>query len=202
MKHSIHLCFLALIIFISCATGQENQVKVGIGVSVNPTALFSSNTSPTMFLPVGLTNIYVPIMTSMNFRLEPEVGILTLSSETSGSSPSKTSSTALRFGLGLFYVKPLDSSFSFYVGPRLGILVSSTTVKYTFDPETKTSETDFYVGACVGGEYSFSRHFSLGGEVQLNYVSYGSPDRTPGSSSSRSQSVFTSNALLFCRWYF
>jgi len=204
MKLTINLCFLALISFISSAIGQESQVKVGIGVSVNPTALFSSSSSLTMFLPVGLTNIYVPIMTSANFRLEPEAGILSFSSETSGPSPYKTSSTSLRLGIGLFYVKHLDSSFAFYVGPRLGILASSTTVRYSVDPETKTSETDFFIGACIGGEYSFSRHFSLGGEVQLNYISYGSPDHTPASisESTRSQSAFTNNALMFCRWYF
>ena len=204
MRRLINLCLLAIIASGACALGQQGQVRFGLGVSVNPTMLFSSSSSSTMFQPVGLTNIYIPFMPSANFRIEPEGGIVSISSETSGSSPFKASSTSLRLGIGFFYVRPLDSTFSFYVGPRLGILASSTTYKFSFDPESKTSETDFFLGGCIGGEYAFSPHFSLGGEVQLNYISYGSPDQTPASISvsSRSQSAFTNNALMFCRWYF
>lgn len=204
MKHPLNLWLLALISSVSCALGQESQTKVGIGVSLNPAALFRSGSSSTTFLPVGLANIYIPIMTSANFRIEPEVGIFSLSSETSAPYLSKTSSTSLRLGIGLFYVRPSQGSFDFYVGPRLGMLVSSSTSSYPGNPESKTSETDLFVGACVGGEYSFSPHFSIGGETQLNYIDYGNPDQTPAPPgvSTRSQSAFTSNALMFFRWYF
>jgi hypothetical protein len=205
MKQTFLVSILGLICCLSFALGQESQTKVGIGVSLNPTALFSSGSSSTLFLPVGLTNIYIPIMASANFRIEPEAGIYSESSEnTSGSFSSKSSSTILRLGVGLFYVRSSETSFSSYVGPRLGILSTSSTSSSTGSSESKTSETNFFIGLCVGGEHSFSSHFSIGGEAQLNYISFGNPDRTPASTtpSTRSQSVFTNNALMFFRFYF
>lgn len=205
MKQALLLSILGVICSVSIALAQESQTKVGIGVSLNPTALFGSGSSSTLFLPVGLTNIYIPIMASANFRIEPEAGIYSLSSETSsGSFSSKSSSSILRLAIGLFYVRPSESSFNSYFGPRVGILSTSSTLSSTGFPESKTSETDFFIGFCVGGEYLFSSHFSAGGEAQLNYISFGNPDRTPAPTtpSTRSQSVLTNNALMFFRWYF
>ena len=204
MEKKLSQSFLALICLVSFAVGQESQSKVGIGVSLNPAAMFTSGSSTTLYLPVGLTNIYIPIMASANLRIEPEAGIYSMSSETSGPSSYKSSSTSLRLGIGLFYVQPVESSFDFYVGPRLGILSSSSTSGSTGVPDLKITETDFFIGACVGGEYSFSRHFSIGGEAQLNYISFGNPDwsGTPTTVSTRSQSAFTNNALMFFRFYF
>jgi hypothetical protein len=110
----------------------------------------------------------------------------------------------LRLGVGLFAVRPVDSSFNSYFGPRVGILSTSSTSSSTGSSESKTTETDFFVGFCLGGEYLLSPHFSMGGEAQLNYISFGNPDRTSGSatSSTRSQSLFTNNAVMFFRWYF
>ncbi|RCK72652.1 MAG: hypothetical protein IGBAC_0463 [Ignavibacteriae bacterium] len=193
MNHKLLLCILGVVSCLSTASGQESQTKIGVGVSLNPTALLSTSTSSTLFLPVGLTNIYIPIMVSANFRIEPEAGIYSLSSETSsGSSTRKSSLSILRLAIGLFYVLPAESSFNSYFGPRVGILSTSSTSSFTGSTEAKTSETDFFIGFCVGGEYLFSPHFSAGGEAQLNYISFGNPDR----------SVFTNNALMFFRWYF
>jgi hypothetical protein len=203
MKRSFSSSLLALVFFVSCASAQDSQFKIGIGVSLNPTAMFSSGTIATIYLPVGLTDIYVPIMASTNIRVEPDAGIFTYSSEVSGSSSSKFSGTYFRLGIGLFYVRPVEASFDFYVGPRLGILASSSSTRYGNSAESTLSETDFFIGACVGGEYLFSRHFSMGGEAQLNYISYGKPDYSSSpNTSSRNQTALTNNALIFFRWYF
>ncbi len=38
------------------------------------------------------------------------------------------------------------------------------------------SKTDFFIGPAIGGEYMFNKHFSLGGEINLNYISIGHYD--------------------------
>ena len=205
MKTNLTSFLLAALLCISAASGQESQTKVGLGVSLNPTALVFGGTTASLFLPIGFTNFYVPVMVSAGFRIEPEAGIYSYSSESSsGSSSSKSTESILRVGVGLFSVRSTESSFSSYLGPRVGILSTSSTSSFTGNPESKTSETDFFIGLCLGGEYLFSPHFSAGGEVQLNYISFGNPDRTPAptTSSTRTQSLITNNALMFFRWYY
>lgn len=177
MKTYLFTLALVILLHVSPASGQERQPRIGVGVSLNPTALFVGPGS-TLFLPVGFTNIYVPIEVSPTFRLEPEVGIFSASS---GSSTT----TYFRGGVGLLYVRSIDSSFNIYVGPRIGALSTSST--------GSTGVIDFFLGPCVGGEQSFSPHFSIGGEAQLNYVRFGRP---------RNGSIITNNALMFFRWYF
>jgi hypothetical protein len=205
MKIHFILCSFCLLIVSSLSFSQESETKIGLGVSLNPTALFNSSSSSTMFLPIGFTNIYVPITINQSFRIEPEVGIFSQSSETSsGLSSSKYSSTLLRIGVGLFKIQPFEETFHSYVGPRIGILSTSSSSSSTGSTESSSSEMDYFVGLSVGGEYLFSTHFGIGGEVQLNYVSFGQPDRTPAASSSsdRKQSIITNNALMFFRWYY
>lgn len=188
------------------AEGTESKTQFGIGVSLNPNALIALGTGVEFFLPIGFTNIYVPIMPSPGFRIEPDAGIFSTSSETSGGgSTSKSSSSFLRVGVGLFLVSSPEPSFNAYAGPRLGLLsVSSSSSLSGGGPENKSSEMDFFIGFCVGGEYLFSQHFSVGGEAQVNYISFGNPDRTPAPTtpSTRTQSMITNNAVVFFRWYY
>ena len=74
-----------------------------------------------------------------------------------------------------------------------------------------TKETDVHLGASFGGEYFPFTQFSVGGELQLNYTSYGNPDITQTSSqqppatsttSERKQHLWNTDALFFVRWYF
>lgn len=205
MKTNLLLTCLTISLLVSLAFSQETKKKIGLGVSLNPTALLSSSSTSTLYLPVGLTNIYVPINVAESFRLEPEAGIFTSSSESSsGSFSSKSSSSFIRLAVGLFYLSSPDNSFNSYVGPRIGVLMTSSTSQQTGNPEYKTSETDFFIGLAIGGEYLISPHFGLGGEAQLNYISFGQPDVSPAPSSpsTQSRSMFTNNALMFFRWYF
>ncbi len=199
------IVFFSLLLITSLCLSQESDSKIGVGVSLNPTALFSSSSSSTMFLPIGLTNIYIPITMGQRFRIEPEVGIYSQSSEIkSGPSTSKSSSTIFRLGFGLLKIHPYEDAVNTYFGSRVGILSLSSTSSSTGSPDASTTETDFYIGFVVGGEHMLSSHFGIGGEVQLNYVSFGQPERTPASTttSERSQSMITNNALMFFRWYY
>jgi hypothetical protein len=206
MKHARVLCCIQLLFCLSLVVAQETKPKIGIGVSLNPTALLSTSSSSIMFLPVGFTNIHVPFDVGKNFRVEPEAGIFTYSYETTaGGSTSSSSTSIIRIGSGFFYQMPVDETFNTYVGPRVGLLFSTETSKSSSSStEYKTSETDFSVGLALGGEYLISPHFSLGGEVQLNYVSFGEPSVTPSSSTNATvtRSLFTNNALVFFRWYY
>ena len=205
MKFLFFVITLSVLTVSSTGFSQESETTIGLGVSLNPTALFSSSSFTTLFLPVGLTNIYVPITIGEKFRIEPEAGIYSQSSENSTDAIlSNTSSTLFRLGVGLFKIYTYDETFLAYVGPRIGILSSSSTWESTGSTTTTTKELDLFIGLATGGEHSLSPHFSIGGEVQLNYVSFGNPVRTPASStwSETKQSMFTNNALMFFRWHF
>jgi hypothetical protein len=204
MKHRILLCSLQTLLCLSMVFAQETRPRIGLGVSLNPTALLALSSTLVSFVPVGLSNIFVPIELSKEFRIEPEFGILTTSDEhPGGTAQVKSSSSLIRLGIGVLRVFPVDDSYNLYVGPRLGLLLTSSTSQSGSFPETGQSETDFYVGLVTGGEHMFSSHFSMGGEVQLNYVSFGTPTYTPSSpTGTQSRSMFTNNALMFFRWYF
>jgi len=60
------------------------------------------------------------------------------------------------------------------------------------------SKMDFFIGPAVGGEYFFSEHFSLGGEIQGNFVFLGQYD----DDSETKESMFKMKPLVFVRWYF
>jgi hypothetical protein len=200
MKTRLLLSITVIILFLSSLHAQENEIKFGLGISLNPIAILSTSTQSTLFLPIGLTNIYAPVTFNKKYRVEPEMGIYSSSSETtSGSSTSKNSSTLLRLGLGLQIIKSFDDVFNASFGFRFGILSISSTASYTGSKETTSNETDYYIGLAVGGEHMLSQHFGIGGELQLNYVRFGQPSNTSGS---KTQNMFTNNALMFLRWYY
>lgn len=212
--------YKALLVFVlgfafslSSAFAQALNPKIGIGISLNPIALFSSGSTSMTFLPVGLTNLYLPVDMSKSLRLEPEVGIYSTSAENSYSgtaySPAystKSSGSITRFGFGIFYLMPADTSFHTYVGPRIGLLLTSSELSTTLPHGTTitSDETDVFVGLAIGGEYMFSSHFSLGGEAQLNYIGLGEPSVSPASATNPTENrhMITNNGLVFIRWYF
>jgi hypothetical protein len=209
MKINLSLIILAILLEFSSASGQESKAKIGLGISINPTAIFYISSTADFYAPVSIASIYIPIIIKPNFRIEPEAGIFSHSYKyTSGTDISDHTLTEFRIGIGLFYVHSIDTSFSAYCGPRAGILSTSESSSYTYSysgsEEYTSKEIDFFIGLCVGGEYLFSRHFSSGGEVQLNYIKYGNPERTPSTitSTNFTRSIFTNNCLVFVRWYF
>jgi hypothetical protein len=188
------------------APAMDGHTRFGIGVTLAPAALVLSGGTQSSYLPIGLGNVYFPILIGRGLKLEAEVGVLHASSEISGSGfSSSAKGTSLRLGMGAFKVMPLDGGATLvYVGPRVGIISTSTTTTYTTSPESTTKETDWVFGLAVGGEHFLGRHFSLGGELQANYVSFGQPTHEPssGPGPTTSQSLISSAGLLFVRAYF
>ncbi len=169
----------------------KSATRIGIGVSIgNDLALGNGEF---VFLPLGLGNFYIPILVSPKLRLEPEFGLFRSSSSNDN---FETTLTNFRFGLGIFPLIQKDKA-NLYYGLRVGIILTSSSFKFD-DIDDSESKTDFYIGPAVGGEYFFNDHISLGGEVQLNYISIGQED----DDSDVSESVIVTRTLVFIRWYF
>lgn len=156
--------------------------------------------------------IHVPIIRG-GLKLEPELGYLRASSsvkvEDMGEVSTNTSS--LRIGCGVFLYKPVNK-VSFYYGGRIGIVKMSSSEEedyesplYGEDTESKTSQTNFYIGPAVGAEYWIGEHFSVGGEAQLLYTKYGEPKIEDGEEEDEvdiSQSLMMTKYMFVLRWYF
>ena len=233
MKSSM-LCIavIAAMFFVAIPLrGQDTlPYHLGAGISVEP-ALFGQNvftvsgsSGPylltTPLFSVSPYYIYVPVPITKNFRLEPRFGIYSYSydSETPGSPSSsyKNDVAMTHVGLSAEYVIPAGQKFQLYVGPRVGLNFlsqSSTSYQYTGTGNTNvtytTTETDFVASGIFGAEYFPLNGLSVGGEVDLNFVSFGNPDETqsPATNTSPSpttvtRSLFSTGALFFLRWYF
>lgn len=172
-------------------------------------------------------NIYIPIHVSKHFRIEPQFGLYLMRSEQTVSVPVsqflpaytysyKAEVTLFRIGVGIVYLIPTTERFQMYLGPRFAFNFASalSSGPGTLPPpsvqqsETTTKQTDIIVTALFGAEYFAISSLSIGGEVDLDYVSFGEPDitHTPPSSSGNTsnlkQYLISSGALFFVRWYF
>jgi len=185
-----------------------SQFKIGVGIGLNPIAIGHGDR---MFLPVGLGNFYIPIQISNNIRIEPELGIMSFNDEISSEDQSNTNSTSiLRYGVGGFYTINPAKSFKNYFGVRLGLMSATdedeSDPESEYDPNTEESQSAFYFGFSVGGEYFFSDYFSLGAELQINYISFGEPEYKPASEHSDykdySRTYLSNNGVIFARFYF
>jgi hypothetical protein len=65
---------------------------------------------------------------------------------------------------------------------------------------TDESKTDFFIGPIAGGEYMLHKDFSLGGEIQLNYISVGHYEDATNVYD-RTETIISTRALIFIRWY-
>ena len=203
MKSRLWLAGIAMLTIAATADAQERGVTFGIGTSLNPTAIFAGD-GDLVLLPVGLGNIYFPLIIGSSFKLEPEFGLLRVSEKTTdGTTSSESSATLTRLGIGAFWVAPIRESFRAYVGPRVGIVRNSESSRFGTGPERKMTQTNLVLELATGGEYLFSSHFSLGGEVRLTYINVGEREVTPPSPSpsQQSRSILTTNALILLRWY-
>jgi hypothetical protein len=136
----------------------------------------------------------LPISLSSNFRIEPEIGYYRYS----GSDEDwEESYSILSIGCGIFSVTQ-KGKVDIYYGLRLGLRSTSYSYRYTWDgvDSVDESKTDFYIGPAIGGEYFFTKHLTLGGEIQLNYIFIGQWDDGEGS-----ESVIRTKPLIFVRWY-
>jgi hypothetical protein len=209
-KSKLWMTPVLLLLFAGTAQAQSDGVKVGIGVSLIQATIGPDLEGGDTFGAVALGDIFVPIHFGRSFKLEPWLGVLRFkekSEDTGFSSDEKV--TQWRFGTGLYFRFPTSESFVPYVGPRIGLLLTSFSDESTFNggsSKFELSETDFQIGLALGGEYFFSGHFSLGGEVQLNYTSIGEPtvkrDGSEITDGSLSRNLFSNAASILARFYF
>ena len=199
--------FLAALAVLAAASAAQAQVPdhgVGLGVSLNPAAIVAEGAEGTLLLPAGFGNIYLPIIAGPHLKFEPEFGIWRTSSSSSfAGSSSSSSSTLLRVGAGLFRFVRVGGGTALYVGPRVVMIRESSSTSFTGSPGSSSHQTNWSFGLAIGGEHFFSPHFSLGGEVQLNYISVGTEEQTPPPTfqPSASSSIITNNGLIFIRLY-
>lgn len=174
---------ISILLASDLATPQEKSPRIGVGVSLGK-ELVAYTYYPHYWwwgdyywgMPsIDFPSIYIPIIVSPKFRLEPEIGFWWLSR-------SGYSSTILRIGWGMFSIERKKQT-NLYQGLRVGVILK----------DDYTSTTDIFIGPALGGEYLFSSHFSLGGEAQLNFVYCTNAD---------SRSTLSTKVLSFLRWYF
>lgn len=187
MKPQAIILFSLIIMFSPALIQAEDEFSIedityGLGVSLDQGLVaYSSYAYSTIVYPGTQASIYFPIFISNRFRIEPEFGVL-------GLERNSRSNYNFRFGLGLFPFS-LRKSVIIYGGLRFGFILS------TSQDEKKW---DIFAGPSFGGEYFFSKHFSLGAETQLNYVSLGEWE----GQGDREDFAILSKSCLFLRWYF
>ncbi|MBA7694284.1 hypothetical protein ES703_102891 [subsurface metagenome] len=169
---------------------QEKRSRIGFGVSLGKEIMEIGEAYTLLDFP----SFYLPISLSSNFRIEPEIGYYRYS----GSDEDwEESYSILSIGCGIFSVTQ-KGKVDIYYGLRLGLRSTSYSYRYTWDgvDSVDESKTDFYIGPAIGGEYFFTKHLTLGGEIQLNYIFIGQWDDGEGS-----ESVIRTKPLIFVRWY-
>ena len=194
-KAEYNLCALLLIILFSLPLKlfsleqkilEDNQLRIGFGIGYGQTIFMDWKSDiSSLFLPTDFTKFSVAFRYE-NFRIEPNLGY---SSGINSLGNHKNTFSNFRIG-SIFAAVYLKGSMNYYYGIDLGIVLTSN---------SNDSKTDFYVGPVIGAEYLFSEYFSLGGEVQLNYISIG---QYGDSNSNKSQSYISTKAIILLRCYF
>ncbi|MBN2031425.1 hypothetical protein JW824_14420 [bacterium] len=139
-------------------------------------------------------NIFIPINIGKSFRFEPQLGFDSYSEE---DEYDKSCISYLQLGIGIFPILWRNKTI-LYFGGRLCFLFSSYTYTYKYYGDTKwrtNKESDFgflFVAPAIGGEYFVCEKLSLGGEIQLKFLS---------NNSENTKHYFT-HTLFFTRFYF
>ena len=202
------LKFLMLLLlcsfFIMDLFAQDSETCYGIGVNFAKDFVYANvgEDFSIVSLPYDFSNFSV-IIRGEKYRVEPSCGYFRLSSSYSGpSSSSEYTSSNWRLGLSLASNSTTGSMHHYY-GISVGFIFSSISGEYSsefFSDKEDDSKTDFFIGPVLGGEYNFSEYLSLGGEVQINYISLGQYDHD--SDEDISVWAITTRAIIVLRWYF
>ena len=173
----MQLLLVVLVLSPACLFAQEekqneSKIKVGIGaslISFDPVLYYDWD----MFM----NHISVPVDFG-KFRLEPQIGITLY--KYSASSWSSGHEYYIDGSIGLFLVSN-KTNFKLHYGLRPGL--------WHFDDEKYP-----YLSLSAGGEYFFSKHFSIGAETQLRYMT--------DSEDWFDYKIITTNTSLLIRYYF
>jgi hypothetical protein len=188
--------FIIFIILSFNLVAQQDSIQFkptfGIGVTFGQDLNMISDFELTSY-PMTLGNIYFPIYITPKFRLEPEIGYYRFKNDLNG---YKYTTSNLRIGVGLFSITKYENSI-IQIGGRVGIIHTSFSFSYPIENE-EDSKDDFYIGIATGGEYLFSKHISIGGEAQINYISIGSYN----DEDEPTLNIISTRALIILRIYY
>jgi len=202
------------------ATPLAGQTKIvpGLGLGID----LADNPYTVVFGGTGgiTTNILVPVMVGPHVRLQPWVGYFKLSYDQS-STTSNTQSKFRRVTLGLaaHYLFAVQEAVRVYLGGGFGYSWSKEESKFTDPQQTASAESeetrsDRTMNVVAGGEYFFSSRFSVGGEVRIDYITFGQPKFSQTISPpppvppptpppvAENLTLTQTNAQVTVRWYF
>lgn len=188
---------------------------IGLGVRLGTIAPLAAPTR---------LNVYVPINLMPILRIEPDLGFSRSASvnenfDDDGNSVlrQENKDSVFRLGVGAFYMMQPANRTNIYVGGRLGLLrnssvqqVDAVVLGANVNTTTTTTRNDIMASLATGGEAYVTTHFSLGGEVALDFTSFGDPRVTTDPESnmdddddtSSSTTALSTSGALFLRWYF
>ena len=185
MRPRVHavVASIALLLTLGTITPADAQERIGIGIGVRSSLISDVQNLLT-------PTVYVPIVVSDRFTVEPEVGIVRVSEEEGDVDETVT---FLTVGAGLLFGIGDLGDDQIYIGPRVGLLRTSFSEEVD-GGEFSDSNTNMFLAGVLGGEFFLQPSFSLGGEAGLRYLDTGS-DGSDGS-------LFATTAEFRVRWYF
>ncbi|MFC1610492.1 hypothetical protein ACFL6C_06015 [Myxococcota bacterium] len=189
MKRTILAASLALACLTPTAALAQEEAGTRIGLGTSFGAEMTIFNEDLLFIPLSFNNIYVPILVGESLRLEPEIGFFRYGD-------TDDAANVLRIGTGVFYMTWIEN-MELYVGFRVGL-------SYLFESgDDNDSRTDIYFGPAGGAEHFFADYFSLGVEIQLNYIRIGDLDRGfPGSRAQNNEHLVSTRGMILARFYF
>lgn len=204
--------FLLFLVFTAFAFAQseESNIQFGFGVGMSRDfPILINEDLEILTLPIDFANFSF-VIRGRNFRIEPSLGYYTVSTEgTYEAYPGEpyhyeTSMSNFRIGAVIAYNNSSFESMNFYYGIDVGVVLSSSSSSSSIPNYTNTSndesKTDFFIGPAIGGEYMFNRYFSLGGEINVNYISVGNYSDGEDESDTTTW-LISSRGAIYIRWY-
>ena len=191
-------------------TNHDEGTHFGLGAAFNLATIFVLGAGGVSVVgPFSSASILIPIDILGVVRIEPEIAFG--HAEESNDDEETDSASLIRPGIGVFFMFPLGDNAGGYVGARGGPAINLTTDEET-DPAGGTVNTtgtriDGFFAPAFGGEYYFSKHFSLGAEIQVAFTFLGDEetDVDPGPDPANpddSGLIVGTNALLTARIFF
>ena len=169
MKRLLPILFFIGLLFgqdtLRTVSGQKTAKSHGIAISFNPNEGFPSFIFPTGGSASMFDPTFYYVFKSGNLRFEPAVGFTSINQDGDNGS-SKMS--IMTFGLGLLKQKSDSTGLSTYYGLRVAKTTISQSQEDNYDSDSD-SESFISLAPVYGLEYYVNKHFSISGELQLNY---------------------------------
>ena len=137
-------------------------------------------------------NILLVINTGKHFRIEPEIGIISVKAE-----DDDHPTTGFTLGSG-FYGMFNRNKVNFYTGLHLNY---SRIKDYSYSGD-ELALSFIKVGPVLGAEYYFSENFSFGGQVALKFAFFNVKSDSDYTDDNQNTNYLMSETGLFVRFFF